>query len=427
MKRKKIIDNPSIQKNLKDINGLRAIKTLLPLAKPFLVPLGVDYKGLKSAFAGLEDVAIKMDNLATLPDRFNELFSDIGWIMYDGMNVDAAEKAIEIAKNNGLEAADSYLADHYSYEEIQWRLRTMFGVKAFYDRMPLAECALEDYKHERYHACVPVVLMLLDGLVNQVGKQNRGFFAEGADCSAWDSIAAHDEGLNKISSIFRKSRKKTTTEEIHIPFRNGILHGMDLGYGNKVVAAKCWSTLFAAREWAIKAENNQINEPPKQEETSWLELLRQLRKTDELKRRLEEWKPRHNITCAEIPTNAKPGYFNDQLPEHTLAKYLELWQNKNYGNMSRLIHNWGDTINPVTPAQVRQEYYDKMLTSYNMTSISDIAAAITVIDTHLTYVNGAESISKEISFRLICIDSTGEIQTRGETDAKWNIISWCIY
>ena len=47
-----------------------------------------------------------------------------------------------------------------------------------------------------------------------------------------------------------KRRKKTRQERIEIPDRNGIMHGMDLNYGNGLVAAKTWGILFAVGEWA---------------------------------------------------------------------------------------------------------------------------------------------------------------------------------
>ena len=48
-------------------------------------------------------------------------------------------------------------------------------------RWHLAQKALIDYREARYHACVPVVLALLDGIVNEAHEKGRGlklgFFA----------------------------------------------------------------------------------------------------------------------------------------------------------------------------------------------------------------------------------------------------------
>jgi hypothetical protein len=427
MKKKRIIHNHSISKNLKEIEGLRALKMLLPLAKPILVSLGVDYKGLKDSFSKIDGIHEQMKKLATLPDRFNDIFSDLGWIMYDMMNVEVAESAIQMAGMGNIESAEAIIVDHYSGEQVEWQLNTMLGVKAFYERMTLAKLALIDYKEERYHACVPVVLALLDGLVNHVGKQNRGFFAEGADLSAWDSIAAHDTGLNKIVELFKKSRKKTNSNSITIPYRNGIIHGMDLGYANKTVAAKCWAALFATREWAIKYENDQIGKPPPTEDISWSKLFEQLRQNETNKRALEAWKPRENLNCSTLPDNPPPENLPQDSPERTLAQYFSFWRQKNYGYMSKLIHKWGSISDCISPAQVRQEYYNKTLTKYQFTSITDNAASITTIGSSIEFTTNSQIFSIDFEFRLICIDQNGEITTRGEAKTSWKIISWCVY
>ena len=70
----------------------------------------------------------------------------------------------------------------------------------------------------------------------------------GSHLSSWSSFwgQLYSKGLNALNRIFQKMRQKTVTDEITIPFRHGIVHGMDLGYDNRMVAAKCWAALFAA-------------------------------------------------------------------------------------------------------------------------------------------------------------------------------------
>lgn len=54
-----------------------------------------------------------------------------------------------------------------------------------------------------------------------------------------DSIAAHETGLKALARIMGRGRNRTNEEIISVPYRNGILHGRDLAFDNKVVAAKC--------------------------------------------------------------------------------------------------------------------------------------------------------------------------------------------
>lgn len=84
--------------------------------------------------------------------------------------------------------------------------------------------------------------------------------------TAWDSIAAHETGLQTIASLFSESRNKTNDEVITLPYRNGILHGRELAFDNKLVAAKVWATLFAIKDWSV-AFSNKPNENEKEKET----------------------------------------------------------------------------------------------------------------------------------------------------------------
>jgi hypothetical protein len=80
---------------------------------------------------------------------------------------------------------------------------------------------------KRYIAALPLILMAADGFASE--RLNYSPFADGADHSAFDSIAGHPSGLPKLIKAICKSRKKTTWEETPLPFRHGVLHGRDLG------------------------------------------------------------------------------------------------------------------------------------------------------------------------------------------------------
>lgn len=88
-------------------------------------------------------------------------------------------------------------------------------IKAFKPRMRLINLALDDYLAERYHAIIPVVLALTDGLVNELHPDRRGISAEKTELQAWDSIAAHSQGLGKLKSILFKGRKKLILNQLH--------------------------------------------------------------------------------------------------------------------------------------------------------------------------------------------------------------------
>lgn len=298
----------------------------MPFLRPVLKLLKADVEKMDEALAKSRELEAMAMELASIPDRFNDHFAGRGWIIYEQMNLEAAKSAIEKADAGDIDGAEADLVEYYSTERVTSELQSMVAVEAFRPRMRLAEKALDDYNSERYHACIPVVLALLDGMVSTVHEQQRGFFAEESNLQAWDSIAAHDKGLDELSRIFRKTRRKTRTEAISVPYRHGILHGMDLGYDNRMVAAKSWAALFAAREWAIKAERGLLGPQPEEKPKTWKEIFAQIKENEEEKRRMQAWEPRSLQLGADVPATGDPHHFEEGTPERKLAEYLTYWK-----------------------------------------------------------------------------------------------------
>lgn len=297
----------------------------------------------------------------------------------------------------------------------------MKAVKAFYPRLHLAYKALTDYEEERCHACVPVILALMDGLVNDLHENHRGFFTDSTELEAWDSIAAHNKGLGRLVQVFRKGRFKTTTEQINLPYRNGILHGMDLGYDNKAVAAKTWAALFAVREWAVKVESGEVKAPEEKPKETLAQLLSKSTMIENDRRELERLKPRDPEA---IPSSGES--YEEGSPEYTLAEFLALWSKRNYGNMIKLL-----PVNTFSgkeaPARVREHFADKVLISFEIVSIIDNAAAKTTIEARLQIEEYGRTTEKLQTFIIINEDNEGRPSVRGKSESKWVVQTWHVW
>lgn len=268
---------PHLQKQADDLKQYREMQKLFvqnPLGRYFLKATGVDVSELEAIFEKLSELEGTLEENVEAVYTFNNLFAPRGWIVYDHLNLELIKAVNKKGLEGEMDTAEQMLIDDYSEETIRWKLKLFGSVKAFRPRVQLARKALKDYADERYHACVPVVLALADGLVNELHETHRGLFAEGTDLTAWDSVAAHSQGLAVLVRLLSKHRGKTTTEPLTLPYRNGIMHGTDLGYDNKMVAAKTWALLFTVRDWATRAETGQLNEPPKVPEPGLIETLR---------------------------------------------------------------------------------------------------------------------------------------------------------
>lgn len=421
-----ICDIPSMRKMLEETMNFVAFKRAFPLIRPFLKLLKVDVNGIEDALARVDELAKQAEKLTSIPDRFNDHFAERGWIIFDRMDFAVAENAVKKADAGDLDGAEADLVDYYSPKTVKWHLMAMRAIHAFSTRMRLAEKGLEDYEAERYHACVPVVLALTDGFVNELHQQRRGFFAKDVDLEAWDSITAHNKGLGKLTNVLKKGRYKTTIDPITIPYRNGILHGMDLGYDNRMVAAKTWATLFATRDWAIRSEQGLLEAHSEEPSPSWREIFKKVHENEKDKVRLQQWKPRHIQPGRDVPASGAPDIYPKGTPERKLTEYLDYWKKRNFGFMARCIAPILGPPSKIAPTRVREEFEYKKLISFELKEIHDDAAAITVIDTKIQLEVDGQPTETKFAFRLVNSDEDGQLATRGKPGSEWGLVFWAI-
>ncbi len=426
-----IRDIPKINKPIQDIQNLKIAKEALPLLNPFQKQLGIDTNKMDSELSKVEEMGRSAEELASLPDRFNDLFAERGWIIYEFMNLEVAKAAIKKAESGDIDGAETDLVNYYDDKIVGWNISSMKSVEAFIPRWHLAQKALIDYREARYHACVPVVLALIDGIVNEAHEKGRGmklgFFAENANLDAWDSISANSRGLRVLAGIFRKGRKKTTIEQISIPYRNGILHGMDLGYDNKMVAAKAWAALFSVRDWAIKAEQGLLDPQPLEKPITWSQVIKQIRENEVDMRKLQEWKPRVLKLGENIPATGGPDNYEDGTPERKLAEFLSNWKKAkpDYRIMADCVLLNSRDNKKAIPARIRKTYDSKHLQSFELTGIRDTAAARTVIQANLVYEEFGNQVEKSVEFIMINNGADGKPAVR-EPASSWFILFWDI-
>lgn len=421
----RIQDIPRIQGLIKQVRLFKSLKQAFPFLKPVLKLLGIEAEQMEVALAEMEVLEKKTMMISTLPDRFNNLFASRGWIAYDSFNVDVALATVEKAEAGDLDGAEIDLIEYYNEEHTRWHLRTMQGVKAFHSRFPLAEKALEDYLNGRYHASVPIVLMLLDGFVNDL-LSSKGFFSEGTNLEAWDSIAAHSTGLAVLAKILGSGRKKTTTEALSLPYRNGILHGRDLGYDNKMVAAKSWAALFAVREWAYKVEQKEVKAPPEQPAPTWRDIFRTLRDNNDQQSQLKVWHSRSLQIGLDIPASGELESYENGSPEQKLIEYLSYWHKCNYGYMAQCFSI--STLKlykseHVLASDLAKHYKMLVIDSFKIIELKDSAPAVTTIQVQLFCKEPGENREYTVEYRLLFENEDGKVIVRGMPKGRWGIVS----
>lgn len=220
--------------------------------------------------------------------------------------------------------------------------------------------------------------------------------------------------------MMTRSRKKTTTEPVAMPYRHGILHGRDLAYDTKIVAAKCWAALFALREWALAVRDGELEEPAPEPEKSLLETLRDYAEVEALRARLETWEPRDPEILAEVPRSGPPEDFEQASPERTLSELFHYWKQKNYGFLAELLHLPADD-RPIGPRaqEMRELLGDKELVGFRILEIRDIAAAQTAYEVEIDYLQDDEELTGSLELRLLHLDEEGMPLLRGEDRGRW--------
>lgn len=395
-----ISDNPSYMDLLNQIRGLKSLIYILPLDSK---------KELKKNLSAIED---QINALRFEPDKFNQHYSDLGWIAYESMNSDLMKEVIKLAEDNKRDDGEQLLLEYYADDNrIKYLLTRLKNRTGFSKRFELLLKAYKDYKSGRFHSCIPVFLMIIDGVVDEVTKSNKGFFASDSNPNLWNSIVGHESGLAKIAKIYAKTRKKVNTEPITLPYRNGILHGKDINYDNDLVATKCLATIFAVGDWVEQYESGKHIKPESPKPQNILQQLKEFKESlvafqkqhdenEKIKDEIEKWQPRHISEEYINNVNLKKDSCISNSPEERFSEFMTFLSTKNFGKLHDIIERHHDKASKGQYIQEIKRYIgDLSLIDYTIVSIKDCAPCISEIEVILNII---DKFKEEISFTTKC-------------------------
>ncbi len=420
----KIRDNPSAKKMEQSLDGMKQFKKFTDAGLlDGLIPFGLDKEGVLDALQNGLSLEEEFELITNMPDRFNKHFLKLGWIAHETMSFEEMQKAVQLADEGKFDEAELGLIKYYS-NNLEFNIKMVQCIEEFKPRNELLQLAYEDFLAGRYHACIPVIFIIIDGVVADTKEieGNKGFFAENENLYAWDSIAAHKSGLLELSKLLYKSRGTTNSDELEIPYRNGILHGRDLGYANKQVATKTWATLFALRDGivAIKQKGKEPKEEPKKN------LLENLMENQKRMKLLDDWKPRKLKSNEDIPEFGKPSDYEDGSPERALVEFFEYWQNGNFGKIAQMLDKFTleeFTLKHLAGKLRRDVFNQKKLESYRILVVNDeMPLGYPEITTELTIKNKDDVIKKEVTFTLTYENEEGESEIWTMRNGRWRFV-----
>ncbi|AUN09685.1 hypothetical protein RSJ21_04355 [Clostridium botulinum] len=376
----------------------------------------------------IKEIEENLNKLINQIELFNERFSDKGWIAYDKLSSTLIEEVNKVYDENGEDAAEKVLITYYSskVEESLFFLKN--NCEELLARYNLILKAFEDHKEGRYHASVPLFLMIIDGAVNDYTK-SKGFFAEGTDVSAWDCLVGCSSGLSKLKNIYCKGRNKTNTEVIYLPYRNGILHGRDLNYDNIFVSSKCIVLLFVIHDWMTnkKSEDSRRERfAEEQNSVSFKEIIAQLNKNQEDKKIINSWKPQIVTIGETIPESGKYEEYNDYEYIQKVLKIFEYWNKKNYGQLSKILDKMFnyEKSKGLRPKLCRELFQNKELISYRLIEVEERAISLRRVLVEAKWESNNKTFIEDLEFGLVYQDERDKSLLSNEKDGEWVIVPW---
>ena len=370
----------------------------------------------------------QLDNMIAQATAFNERFSSYGWCAYDSMSMTLIESANVAFEEGGIERAEQVLINYYKTDVNKITYWITNSSEAFAVRYNLIQRFFEDHFAERYHASVPLGLIIVDGAVNDFTK-SKGFFAEGTAVDAWDCLVGCSDGLTKLKGIFNQNRTKTNTEMITLPYRNGILHGRDLNYTNEYVSCKCVSLMFAVADW-MKMKNSEdirkaeyeksVNPPPIRE------TLARIKENKQIREEISSWKKHTVIVGEDIPANGIPKDYIEYPYILEVVEMLCAWKNKNYGKLSTHLQKMfsASLSSGKRAGECRKIFEHKIFDTFEIIEIEERACALSKVIVKVFWTDDNYKKEALLTFGCVYESATERVGVPWRGNGKWILMPW---
>lgn len=372
---------------------------------PTVNHLYIQTKQVSFIFGEAKKINNEVIDLISLIKRYNDIFSDNGWIIYDSINTVFIQEVIKTFDESGYDRAEEKILEFYNTDSGNWLEKYSHSINEFRDRSDMISEALENHYNKKYFSSVPLFLVIADGIVNDFTK-SKGFFAEGTNVDAWDCLVGANDGLKKLKNLYYISRKKKNIDIIKLPYRNGIIHGRDLNYGNEYNSCKCIVLLMAIADW-IKSKTTESYRKEKYEKDinppSLSESIKRYSEIQNVKKIISEWKPQSIVIGENIPSSGNV----EEYSKHEYIQYLVItlnyWKNKNYGNLSNnfsMLLYERKNIGKMA-RECRELFENKELIDYEIKEVIDQAISMKVILININARSNDKVNNFDLKFGLI--------------------------
>ena len=275
------------------------------------------------------EYVLNQAHILTLPDRFNDAFSEKGWIATSSLSCDTMSQAIDLHNAGKEQQAEEEILAWFQRDKIEFfAIRRAKRFNKAMNRWHQLREALELTFEERYWSATPLILIACDGFASDVLGISP--FAKDADLTVFDSIAGHPTSLPSVIEKVVTRVMKSSDEELTLPLRHGIIHGRSLGYANRIVCMKTWLLMIALVDWAHEKETEQqrLIERRSRESVTIKDSLERMRKIESDRRQLDSFEPRE--IYGPLMSDASM-----DSPEFAIDDFLTCWLKSNFERWPR--------------------------------------------------------------------------------------------
>ncbi|MCD7805318.1 MAG: hypothetical protein LUH03_09315 [Oscillospiraceae bacterium] len=406
-------------------SNLHSLNKLSSEIESYKVFLPFMSQKIQGKYNSIKEHLTDMDKTMT---DFNRYFTDIGWCAYDSMNLALMKKAVFEFETSGTDAGERILLDYYE-TDIKKEIPVLLRKAApFAQRADLIQKAFDDHFEDRYYASIPQFLIIIDGSVNDFTK-SKGFFAGNTDVTAWDCLVGCSDGLSKMKNIFNKKRTKTNSDEIRIPYRNGILHGRDLNYGNEYVSCKCVALMFAIADWMCMKDSEDARKEKFEKENNPQPILKSIEsiaKNTSAKGEMKQWKPRNIIVGVDISTQPTAEDCEKYPYLIPVVKTFDAWKSKNYGFLSSYLKELFDYEESETKraGECRKLFSSKTFCSYEIKEVKEEGCSKIRIQVQADWESNEKHYSEFLECGIIYRGEGKEIALPWKGNGTWRLVPW---
>lgn len=411
----RIADNPSMKELADILPVIRLVKKVSGLARK----VGIKSEKLDMIYKTTAD-ALEQSDILEIPDRFNTVFAEKGWIATNSISMDTMRKALAL-----YEAGKELEAEN---EIIQWFQEDTINIFAINrakkfnkasGRWEQLQEALKLTLEERYMSAVPLILIACDGFASDVMGSSP--FAKDADLTAFDSIVGHTNSLSSLIKLVTKGVRKSSDDELALPLRHGILHGQSLGYANRTVCMKAWLLMIALVDWAYdkSSEEVRMRELAEKSGFDFNDLATLIRKTEADKRVMEAFEPTE--TSGPFDEN-----LDENTPEFAFVDFLTAWKDRNFGKMAnRALNSAQDPLKKLA-GQMRNDVSFVELTAFEILSVRQVTVARADAIVRMNGKTFKGEVKGEFEISAFRENKEGEIVMPTD-DGQWHVQSLCIF